>query len=632
MAHYLAVDWDATELRLVLATSQRGSIRILKAESAPLEFDESTDGAKNVDFGLTLKQLVKSHKIPNASLLLGLNRASVDMMTFRLPKSKPEDLPDLVKNQALRDSPGFTETSPIDFITTPASDGDFLRAIAATVSKTQLKQYRGICQAAGFRAKRIEFRPLALAELYRSSIAGGSHGVPPQSSADKPVLLVQCTISEVDMVVVEETNVAFVRSIKLPESLSDEERTSRIVSEIARTIAVSRQEVEGAALEKVVIYGNTDEFQSLQERLTDQEIETVVQNPFQLPCVVAPAKANIAGLSVNPGHYASLFGMILSEQSKSPVRIDFLHPREKPQPLNIARFVALFLLLVGVIGFGAYMWNKQQLSQLETQLAGLNTDIEQLSTEYQQLNPKYIQLYNAYSWENQQMIWLDELRDVSLRLPDEQDLVIDQMRFYLGQTYGIIDLLARVRDVGVPQQITAQFNDGYHRVIVNNLQPNRWGGGYPYSCSLRIIATKRNDAGYLQFLTPELWQLSQQLPEFPQPETPQERTAPNASDGLEITPDSGDREQGSGDREQGSWDREQEKPDLPHVFPPEYVPADRQIDQGSGDGEQGTGDGEQGTGDSDPGSDVPEDDASAEQVLEDDASEIERDTEEGGDA
>ena len=567
MAHYLAVDWDATELRLVLATSQRGSIRILKAESAPLEYDESTDEPQKADIGLTLKQLVKSHKIPNASLLLGLNRASVDMMTFKLPKSKPEDLPDLVKNQALRDSPTFTENSSIDFITCLATEGDHLRAIAVTLTRPQLKQYRSICQAAGFRAKRIEFRPLALAELYWSS--SGSHGVTTLPFADQPVLLVQCTQSEVDMVVVDASNIVSVRSIKLPESLNDEDRTARIVSEIARTIAVARQEVEGTTLEKVIVYGNPDEFQSLQERLADQEIETVVQNPFQLPCVVAPVKAKITGLSENPGHYAALFGMILGEQSKSSTRLDFLHPREKPQPFNIARFVVLFLLLVGVVGFGAYLWNKRQLGQLQEQLTGLQTEIEQLGVEYQQIHPRYVQLYSASTWENQQMIWLDELRDISLRLPDEQDMAIDKIQFVLSEPNArrsnylfVIQLLARVRDMSVLQQINTRFSDGFHRVTLNDQQLNRLGGGYPISCSISFTVGKRDYPRYLQYLTPELWQLSQQMPEFP---------SIVASSELRVASD------------EGAGDREQEKPVLPHVLPPEYVPRE----EGAGGREQG---------------------------------------------
>ncbi|MCL2118654.1 MAG: hypothetical protein FWH27_09545 [Planctomycetaceae bacterium] len=547
MAHYLAVDWDTTELRLVLAASQRGSIRILKAESEPLEFEDDPDGKTNVNIGLTLKNLIKRHKAPHAPLLLGLNRASVDMMTFRLPRSKPEELPDLVKNQALRDSPGFTETSPLDFIVSPASEGDYLRTIAATISKAQLKQYRGMCQAAGLRAKRIEFRPLALAELYWNSTPADS----------RPVLLVQCTQSEIDMVVVEETNVAFVRSIKLPESLSDEERTSRIVSEIARTIAVSRQEVEGAALEKVIVYGDADEFQPLLERLTDQEINAVVQNPFQLPCVFAPARAKITGASDNPGHYASLFGMILSEQSKAPVRIDFLHPREKPQPLNIARFVVLFLLLVGIVGFAAYFWNKQQLAQLEERLAGLNTAIEQLTGEYWQQNPKYAQLSQASTWDYQQMVWLDELRDISVRLPDEQDLVIDQISFALARPYCVIDLVARVRDTGVIRQIISNFqSDNHHTVTVANQRPVRGGGGYPVICSIRIAVAKRDYSYYQYFLLPELQKISSTMPDAlrnepaqPTPAVPQAQEPP-----VEPPP--------------------QKKPALPHVFPPEYVPND----------------------------------------------------------
>jgi len=572
MAQYLAVDWDATELRIVLASSQRGLIRILKAESTPLEFDERSDGTQTADFGQTLKHLVKSYKVPHAPLLLGLNRASVDMMTFRLPKSKPEELPDLVKNQALRDSPGFTETSSLDFIFSPAPEGDQLRSIAATITRTQLKQYRGICQAAGLRAKRIEFRPLALAELYWNSTP----------ASDQPVLLVQCTTSEIDMVVVEATHVVFVRAIKLPDSLTEAERTERIASEIGRTIAVSRQEVEGATLEKVILYGNTDEFTSLQERLTDQEIETIIQNPFQLPCVLAPAKANITGASDNPGHYAALFGMILGEQSKSSARIDFLHPREKPQPLNIARFVALFLLLVGIVGFAAYAWNNRQLAQLNQNLADLKEEVTQLYARYQQNNPTYIQLWFAGNWEIQPLIWLDELRDISVRMPPEQDVVIEQMTFGTGrennQIVNVINLRTRVRDVSVIYDVQRRLNAYSHRVNIVDQQRNDYGGGYPISCSFRIYVGRRPDAShYLYYLTPELQQLSLIPPDFPQTETSQD----TAHDTTVTTPTVAQTQEEQPPVEQSVV---QDTPQPPprqvarHILPVGYVPLEQQPD------------------------------------------------------
>lgn len=564
MTHFLAVDWDSVELRAVLATSQRGLIKVLKAESAPLEFGESTDETPQPDIALTLKNLVKRERIPRAKLLLGLNRASVDMMTFTLPKSKPEELPDLVKNQALRDSPGFSETSPIDFISGPASDSDNIRAIAATITRAQLKKYRAIGQAVGMRAKRVEFRPLGLAELYLRS----------NPVVDQPVLLVQCTTSEVDMVVVEETNIVLVRSIKLPDSLEKEERTRRIAAEIMRTIAVSRQEIEGTALERVILYGETAEYLPLQEQLTDQELETLVQNPFRLPCVQTPTRAKIADATTTPGHYAALFGMVLSEQSKSPARIDFLHPREKPQPLNIARFAVLFLLLVGAIGFAAWHINRQYLKGLEEQRAELNTDIEALQMEYRQNFPNYARQFQAYMWESQQLIWLDELRDISVRLPDEQDIVITEMQYsHAGGNLGNIDLQGRARNVNVLHQIVRSFNDNYHRAQITQQVPSRSGGGYQVGFSIRIMTSRQPYAAFWQRLSPELRQLSNVAPDFPKDE-------PQQSDTEQNTPSQPETVTTPQTQQQTADQTPAIKPEMRHVFPPNYVPKPAPQNQG----------------------------------------------------
>ena len=571
MTNFLAVDWDGVELRAILAASQRGSIKVLKAESATIEPGESTDQSQLPGIAQTLKNLIKREKFPRAQLLLGLNRASVDMMMFVLPKSKPEELPDLVKNQALRDSPGFSETSPIDFISGTASDGENIRAIAATISRLQLKAFRQIGQSVGMRAKRIEFRPLALAELYLRS----NHAV------DEPVLLVQCTADEVDMVVVESSNVVFVRSIKLPESLEKEERNHRITAEIMRTVAVSRQEIEGSALEKVIIFGTLDVHQPLQEQLREQEIEIIVQDPFRLPCVQVSAKTKVTD---NPGHYAALLGMVLSEQSKSPTRIDFLHPREKPQPLNIARFVVLFLLFAGVVGYAAWYANRQYLKRLESRQAELAANIEELQGEYQQSLPTFTQLWQANQWENQQLIWLDELRDISVRLPDEQDIVITQMQYsyvmpsqYNQGNYGHIDLRGRARDVNVLQQVVRSFNsDGYHRAQIIGQAPSQSGGGYTVGFSLRIMTRRQPYSAFLQRLSPELQQLSNVAPNFPKDEPPQNDAQQNVlSQEENVTT----VQNGNTPRQQTPPVVEQtpqEKPSLPHRFPPQYEPKPQQ--------------------------------------------------------
>ncbi|MDR1382522.1 MAG: hypothetical protein LBJ67_01545 [Planctomycetaceae bacterium] len=565
MTQFLAVDWDGIEIRAVLAASQRGSIKVFKAESIPLEFRESTENSPSqADVGQSLKTLLKRCEIPKSRFLLGLNRESIEMLTFPLPKAKPEELPDLVKNQVLRDSPSFSENQPLDFVTYPSSEGDSIRTIAATISRAQLREYRSIAQTAGLRAKRIEFRLLALAELYlRSNVADNA-----------PRLLVQCTADEIDMIVVAESHVVFVRSIRLPESLGGEDKMSRIAAEITRTIAVSRQDLEGATLEKIIIFGDSEEYQFLQERLTDQELNAQILNPFRLSCVQIPARAKITGAEVSPGHYAALLGMILSEQSKSPTRIDFLHTREKPQPLNIARFIVLFMLLVGIIGYGAYAWNSRVLKQMENQLTNLTDDVKKLQAEYGQLNPEYVQLYSAATWENQQLIWLDELRDISVRLPPEQDLMITRMQYSSGQrfnnqTCGAIDLTGRIRDLNVLALIKRTFDsDRYHYVQILAQQPNQRGGGYPYSFSIRIYTFRQPPQIFVQRLTPELQRLSRTMPDLPQAETNpvsqqtqnSQATPQDSNTVSEVLPNLPPQQTAP------------EPPKLKHIYPPQYVP------------------------------------------------------------
>lgn len=567
MAKYLAVDWDSVEVRFVLGNLQRDRVTVLQAGSAPVEIEEDPSGQVIRHYAPTLKSLLRKHKISRTRLLLGLGRSSLELLNLEIPPAGKDDIPDLVVNQVLHDSPNYSEGQPLDFHLLSHQAGQLQKVLAVTLTRTQLKQFRTICHDAGQKASKIEFTPFALADLFRQS-----------NLADhRPVLLFQASDDEAEMVILNEKEILSTRSVRFPTVLSSEERLSRISTEITRTLAVAAQDLpDGGGLNRVIIFGDPDELAPIADHFTEGDVNIEIRNPFQINCVSGKAVAK------SPGSYAALLGMILAESPGCKPAIDFLHPHEKPQPINIARYAVLLVFLLGVFGTVAYFWNRKELKKFDAQLATLQEEIKQQQTLFQQYYPMQARLSAVASWENTQLIWLDELRDLCLRLPSEHDLVITGMQFAVSpnRSYvGYIDLQGRARDWSVIQAIQRLFYDQYHVTQLRNHNRTSTGGGYPWSFSFRIYCAKRPPQQFLVNLSEDLREQSKIMPDptrnrnVRQPQTP-------------VTPTTQNPQPSTVSVETGTMQtvfpsvyvpKTREIPD--QVFPPGYVPQDVSTEQ-----------------------------------------------------
>jgi len=571
MTKYLAVDWDSAEVRFVLANLQRDQVVVLKTGSEPLETEDDASGQTVRHYGPTLKKLLRKHSVSRPRMLLGLGRSSLELINLEIPSASKTETPDLVVNQVLHDSPNFTEGQPLDFMLLPPRPGEMQRVIAATMTRTQLKQYRGICHEAGHKPFRIEFRPLALAELYNQS----------NFAEDKPILLLQSTADEADIVVLQKKKIIFTRSFKFPAVISPQDRISRIFSELSRTLAVVQQELaEDEELKNILIFGDSDDLATIREMFPDQKFEIEIKNPFQMNSVRAKV------IPSSPGNYAALLGMILCESPGAKPTIDFLHPHEKPQPVNIARYAVLTILFLAVFITAAYLWNKKELQKLDDKLATLQKTIQGQIQSNQDNNPMFVRLNAAYNWDANQMIWLDELRDLSVRLPSEEDLVITGMQFGPAPGYvGAIDLNGRARDWSVIQTIRNTFTDNFHIIDPRtfNQSYNQAGGGYPWTFTIRIFCARRTQPDqFLAYLPEYLREQSQVMPDFNRwnssSATPSTETSTQPTSSTDISSDSSSTDMETVPRQVfPATYQPVEKPVPQQITPPPYIPQKKSI-------------------------------------------------------
>ncbi|MCH5377853.1 MAG: hypothetical protein JJ992_28185, partial [Planctomycetes bacterium] len=190
MAQFLAVDWDETEIRYVQAQIASRKVTVRAIGAIPLERAADAESQQSrVSWGESLAAELDEQKLGKPHLLLGAPRRDIELLTLNLPPAKDDELPELVANQAVSESPMLDENWALDFV--PTSDDQTLprQVTAVAVSPDAMAHIAEQATAAGLKAERILFRPFAATSLLNRVTAG----------EEPSCLLVNCVGSEVDL-------------------------------------------------------------------------------------------------------------------------------------------------------------------------------------------------------------------------------------------------------------------------------------------------------------------------------------------------------------------------------------------------------------------------------------------------
>ncbi len=516
MPRFLAVDWDAHEVRFVFGDQAKEKLTVLNSASAPLEKTVAEDGTVKIDVGSVLLRLLKERRVGSAKTLFAVNSASAEIMYFTLPPSKNEEIPELLKNQAIRELPNFFESHPLDFLPFGEIPTEPRKLLAVSINKSQQKSLQSIGKAAHCKPAKLELRGAGVAALYRYS------GLPGDDAP--PVLLVNILVDELDLVVLAQNRIVYLRSVKLPDDPDPKQKTRRIVGEINRTLTIGLQDTPEEDFGNVVLFGGENEHADLLESLRSESLNVEILDPFSLPHIKAKETPT------RSGRYAALLGMILCEAPGRKPEIDLLHPKSKPMPPNYAGIAALAILLLGLLLGVLWFWNSSVLKGLEQHRTAAEKAYQEQYLAYQQLSQPYTVLSNAKTLDTQDANWLDVMRDITDLFPEQQDMIVTQIRLVsgpinparFGYAYsGQINVTAMVRDASVIQQLKEKLEaKRLYQMSFPNPVFNPSGGGYPWTYNFSIACIRVPDpATYLYFLPEELKAQSLQPPEFyPQPQ------------------------------------------------------------------------------------------------------------------
>jgi Tfp pilus assembly PilM family ATPase len=433
MSKLLAVEWDEHEIRLAIASSRGGVAVLEKAFSVRLP--PSPDG-KPVDrttIGNALRAAVSGEALRKAETLAVVGRPSIELKDLTLPPAPDEELPDMVRFQAMRDFTQLQDDWPLDFIPLSGSAEESHQVLAAAISPETLGEARAICEQADLDLKHLVLRPCASASLLARHRPGPS----------RIRLLVDMLGDEVDLTVLNDDRPIFMRTARLAGDSASQEQFRAVLMEIRRTIAAMQNRLHGRRVDEVHLCGDGPHQTTLAERIeTELDLPTELFDPF---ANFEGARAIERKLPEHRSRFVPLLGMLADAGASERQAIDFINPRRRPAAKSYRREMLLgaalaAVLLLSFAGF-TWLWTSSLDSDIQ-QLAGKGTNLDR---EIEKGKKVQREVAEIEKWMAGDVVWLDMLYRISTKAPKAQDAMLTGLTATTNNQGAVLKLEGAVR-------------------------------------------------------------------------------------------------------------------------------------------------------------------------------------------
>ena len=479
MPRLFAIEWDAAEARVATGKPRAGGGLILE-QAFIVELPQAVAGGPEPgakEIGERIAKALTERGLSRGDALVAVGRTSIELRFLTLPPMPPEELPDSVRLQAVRQFSTLGDDWPLDFVPLDANKDGGTNVLAAAISPELVKQTQETCAAAGLTFSRLVLRPFAAAALVKELAADG-----------KCRLTIDFLGEEADLSVLAGEKLVFPRTVRLPSGANAETLARSLVAEVRRTVVAAQNQLGGRRVEQVIIFGDSAHHESLrallqQELSLDGGVELL--DPFS---EVEQSRELQARPPRNPGTFAPVLGMLLDEAAGSAPGIDFLHPRKRPVPqsrrrlyIGLGATAAATLLLCAAYIVITLRTDDAKIVSMQKEKSALFEKNKKGKTIREQA-AKIDQFAAA------DVDWLDELRVVSEKAPPPEkarvDVFLGSMQAKAG---GVLVLDAVAYGPEVVPQFESALRDDRHVVEGSGGKRNEKLAGLNYQIRESVI-------------------------------------------------------------------------------------------------------------------------------------------------
>lgn len=400
--------------RILLVAGRKAARRPLELSHAieiPLEKDASDD-----DISAKLKQAVAEHGFARHDAVVVLSRSQSELRELELPPAPTDELPDMVLFKAKSDFASFNDRWLLDFVSLDDDESKPRKVLASAISPEIQTRIAKIIEPTGLKLQQLVLRPFAIMDLLKGS-----------SGDSQARLVVNPGDNFTDILVVKNNQALTTRSIRISPGHTPDQKSQQLVSEVRRTIASSRRQLNGSKIEGLLLLDNEKTNRHLVGDLGERlGLDIDVINPFDNMHRIGQAKDAVD----SPWQYAPLLGSIAHFGSDHAPGIDFLNPTKR-QEVEVDR--SRWWLYGGLAGLAAAMaiafgwWTlssqKADIAELTQDLANkIKLNDAQGSRPSTATKIKRIGLID--DWQKGNIQWLDELDELSKRFLTADETVI----------------------------------------------------------------------------------------------------------------------------------------------------------------------------------------------------------------
>jgi len=467
MATQLSLEWHDRLIRCCAATD--GAV----THAFTVELPAGEDAPSEADLASHITAALAARGISKATATLIVGRANVELRQLKLPPAPAEELPDIVRFQAMRQFTSLGEDWPLDFVPLAAAEGASTHVLAAAVAPELVSRVRRVCEEAPLRLDRLGLRSLSAAMLLIHSA---------EAERDRVRIAIDVADDETDLTVVRGATPVLVRTVRASDKEPHAALATRLAGELKRTVAAAQNQLGGQRVESAVLFGGGDRQPLCDELLGRLNIPIELVDPFLASGGAAPAAAKVEAR----GPYAALLGALVAS-SHEAAGVNFLAPRRKPKEVGLKRRLALpvaaaaAVILALVVGI---VWSLGARDQRAAELAG---ELRELDSQLRQLKPDLEAAEQLDDWSRRQINLLDELVYLSKRMPPAEAALVTALRggSLPARTRDSQDeVIARMRIEGLARdsaniaQLENSLRDDRHRVPTQGGKPVEGDGPY----------------------------------------------------------------------------------------------------------------------------------------------------------
>ncbi len=453
----VTLNWDAHRIRLVVGAGGKavaGRIRVDRAETVVL--DPGTVGPGGSALSPTqladkLQAVLARFGVSRGDATVVVSRSDVEIRELQVPPVPADELPELVRFQARNLFTSFHDDWLLDFV--PLSESSVL---ATALSGEKAGAIRETVERAGLKLKHIVLRPFAAAEFLREA-----------NSGNRTRLIVEPLFRQADISVVRNDFVVMTRTVRVPETYTDEQFDLWLPDEIRRTIVAASNQPDSSPVSEIVVCGS----QNLHEKLSKE-----LQASFDVPTTFFDPFSNVstgAGF-VKPEQvdgYCSLLGSLVQTTDSANHSIDFLAPRKKKEPQLDRKKAGIFAGIAGLILLMAGVWAWWTFSSRNAQIARLLQENSDLDLEIGELEVQAARIGKVDAWRAGAINWLDELYKISQVFPDPEHSRLSHLSGQVQLDKAEFNFKGDLESLAYVESLEASLNNVPYKVMPGIANP-----------------------------------------------------------------------------------------------------------------------------------------------------------------